>query len=707
MKKLFSFILAFCVAFCFLCIPAFSASDMKLTDEVYPTVIESGKTFSVYGIVTSSYNIMTVQVSVTDSDGNIAFTYTGKPGEKTYNIHNIDYLLTFSKLTVGEYTYKIVASDTQQSNVVLLSKKFSVVSKIPDSTLTLTSANYPTSIVKGNTFSIYGTVSSNYAITEITCAVYSLNGALQFTRTVYPDAQSYSLSNMDRYMTFSKLEVGSYTYKITASDTKSKDVVLMSKEFRVVSDGSSSITLIGENYPTVLEEGKPFSINGIVSSDYTIQTVTIGVYTTGGTSKFEYTAKPGEKTYNIHNVDYLMTFSRLTEGTYVYKITVSDSNTKNVVLLQKQFTVVSAISAEDELKPVMWNVVDLSYHNTILSWDDIAKSVDGVILRVGYRALGGSRSIGSDVQFANFYKEATARGLHIGCYFFSNALNVAEAEAEADFVLKKLKENDCKMDMPVYFDMETDAQVALSASACTQIARAFCDKLTANGYYTGIYCNKYFARDEINASQLSDITFWIAQYARTCDYNGPYGMWQYSETGSVSGLKGNVDMNYCYYDYPAYIKANGYNGYKKTPEVIVPTYKIKLADGIKVDEASKVVSFVPAGLDTTTFVRTYLEYTSNVSMTFGNTVGGRVATGTTLTFKNGDKIMAAYTLSVIGDVDGNSIVNSSDALLALQCSTGSYTLSGVKKISADVNNDGIINSSDALKILQSAVQSGT
>ncbi|MCQ2484202.1 MAG: dockerin type I domain-containing protein [Clostridia bacterium] len=704
MKKLFSFILAFCVAFCFLCIPAFSASDMKLTDEVYPTVIEIGKPFSVYGIITSSCNILTVQISVTDSSGNTAFSYTGKPGEKTYNIHNVDYLMTFSKLAVGDYTYKIVASDTQQSNVVLLSKKFKVVSEISASSLKLTSANYPTSIVKGSTFSIYGTVSSDCNITELTCAVYSSNGTLQFIRTVYPDATSYSLSDVDKYMTFSKLDVGTYTYKITASDTQSKGVVLMSKEFRVVSSSGESIMLTNGNYPTVLQEGKTFSINGIVSSDYTISSVTIGVYTTGGTAKFEYTAKPGEKSYNIHNVDYLMTFSKLPVGTYVYKIVASDTNSKNVVLLQKQFTVIASESAEDGLKPVKWDVIDLSYHNTIISWDDIARSVDGVILRVGYRATGGSRSIGADVQFANFYKEASARGLHIGCYFFSNALNTDEAEAEADYVLKKLKENNCKLDMPVYFDMETDAQVALSASACTTIARAFCNKLAANGYYVGIYCNKYFARDEINASQLSDITFWIAQYARTCDYTGPYGMWQYSETGSTNGIKGNVDMNYCYYDYPAYIKANGYNGYKITPAT--PTYKIKTIGGLKLNEASKTVSAVPAGLDTTAFIKSYLEYSSNVSVVFANTVGGKIATGTTLTFKNGDKVMATYTVSVKGDIDGNSVVNSSDALLALQCSTGSRTLSGAKKISADINADGTINSTDALLILQTAVQAG-
>lgn len=706
MKKLCCIILAISFAFCCLCIPAFSASNIKLTDAVYPTEIVSGKTFSVYGIVSSDNDITSVQVSVTDSSGKTAFSYTGKPYEKTYDIHNIDYLMTFSKLEAGEYTYKIIASDTQSSNVILLSKKFSVVSSAPSSTLKLTSANYPDTITEGNTFAVYGTVSSEYTITSVTCAVYSSNGTLQFTKTVNPDDNSYSINSLDKYMTFSKLTVGNYTYKITASDTTVKNVVLLSRDFKVVSETGTMMSISNANYPTALEEGKTFSVTGVISSEYTITSVTVGVYTSGGTAKFERTVNPDAKSYNIHSLDSYMTFSKLGVGSYTYKIVASDTNSKNVVLLKRSFTVVSAVNPGDELRPVKWDVIDLSYHNEILSWDDIAESVDGVILRIGYRALGGSRAIGSDVQFVNFYNEAMTRGLHVGCYFFSNALTVEEAEDEADFVLEKLRANGCKLDLPVYYDMETDAQVELSQSSCTRIARAFCDKLTANGYYTGIYCNKYFARDELYADQLSDFTFWIAQYASYCDYYGPYGIWQYSEKGSVSGIKGNVDLDFCYYDFPSYIKANGYNGYKSAPIVITPTYNIKAINGVKVNSTSKVISSVPFGMDTVSFSKSYLEYSSNVSVIYGSTVSGKIATGTTLTFKNGDTVMAKYTFSVKGDIDGNSLVNSSDALLALECSIGKTTLSSIKKLSADMTGDGTVNSSDALMMLQTAVKSG-
>lgn len=55
----------------------------------------------------------------------------------------------------------------------------------------------------------------------------------------------------------------------------------------------------------------------------------------------------------------------------------------------------------------------------------------------------------------------------------------------------------------------------------------------------------------------------IAQYASKCTYSGEYGIWQYSSTGKVDGIKGNVDMDYGYIDYPSIIKNGGFNGWSK------------------------------------------------------------------------------------------------------------------------------------------------
>lgn len=702
MKKLLCIILSISMIFCCFCVSAFSAT-MTIKNETYPTELLKGSTFSAYGVITSSYNIMRVEIKVTDSSGNSAFSYVGKPGTTTYDVHNVDYLLTFSKLDIGTYTYSITASDTQSSNVVLLSKQFKVVSQLTPSALKISSETYPTSIVKGNTFSIYGTVSSDYIISSVTCAVYSSSGALQFTKTAYPDTYSYSLHELDAYMTFSKLSEGSYVYKVTASDSKTKNDVLLSKTFKVVSSAqSSSLLLNSANYPSTIAVGDTFSVKGTITSDYPITSVTIGVYNASGTAKFKYSGAPNTTSFDINSVDSQMTFSKLTEGTYTYKIVASDTQSSNVVLLQKSFSVIKSNSIAPTEHDVNWNVVDLSYWNEITSWDDIAKSVDGVILRIGYRTTA-SHVMRGDSTFLTSSQEAMARNIPVGCYFFSAALTTDEAIEEAEFVMNVIKTNKIKFDMPIYFDMETEDQVNLSQSECTEIALAFCNKLKENGYYVGVYCNKYFARDELYASQLSDYTMWIAQYGSQCTYDGEYDMWQYSETGSVPGLYGYVDMNYCYRDFPTYIKNNGYNGYVKNQTYVITKYEIKEADGIKLDKTNKTVAGVAPNTTSASFLSKYVTNTSDVTVSFSNTVSGYMVTGTKITFKKDSTVLTTYTVAVSGDVDGNAVINSADALRALEHAIGKSTLSGVKLLSADVDGNGAVNSADALKILQCAV----
>lgn len=594
MKKLGSAILAVVTLLLCLTMPVLAASDIKLTDEVYPTEIIEGNTFSVYGVVTSSYKIMAVTIGVYNTDGEAAFEYTGKPGTKTYDIHNVDYLLTFSKLTEGEYTYKIVATDTAESGVVLLEKEFKVLSKDKYDTLKLTSANAPSSFLEGSTFSVYGTVTSEYTITSVTCSVRSSNGTLQFTKTVNPGTNTYYINNLDRYMTFSQLKAGTYIYRIVASDTYNKDKVLLERTF------------------TVTAPAEP---------------------------------DPGHGEVN-------------------------------------------------------WDVIDLSYWNEITSWEEIAKNVDGVILRIGYRATV-SKGIGADKKFVEFYNNAKEHGIPVGCYFFSAALTVSEAREEAEYVLKVIEENDCVFEMPVYFDMETDDQRALKASTATEIARTFCETIEVGGYYAGIYCDKFFARDELYADELSDYHFWIAQYASSCTYEGAYGMWQYSDTGSVLGIKGNVDLNYCYYDYPTIIKELGMSG-NKNP-VVTPSYSFNNVDGAVLNGSTKIISGITPSMKTAEFTSKYLTLSGGATVSYSSTVSGLVATGTKVKITGSGKTLGEFTISVKGDTDMNSKVNSTDALVVLQYAVGSRDLGPARRLSADVSGDGKINSTDALMILKYVV----
>lgn len=684
-------------------LPSFAATAMKITGATSPTVLKQGDPFVAEGVITSDCDILKVVIGVYNSSGKAEFEYTGLPGETRYDISNVDYLLTFSKLPTGTFTYKIVATDEKSSNVVLLNKSFTVNTTGKTSTLKITNANYPTTLAQGEGYSVKGTVSSDYNITKVVFGAYNSNGTKGFEYTATPNAKSFDISSVDYSLTFSKLAAGTYTYKITASDTAVSNVVLLEKSFTVTGAASSStLKLTNANYPTEVFYGEGFSVTGVVTSSYNISKVVIGAYNINGTVGFEYTATPGTTRYDISSVDYLLTFSKLSVGTYTYKITATDSKSSNVVLLNKSFNVTSKSSSSINLKKVNWDVVDISYWNTINSWSRMAANFDAVILRIGFTYTSSKKMV-EDSSFSSFYSNAKSNGIPVGCYYFSAATTVSEAEAEADFVISLLKKYNCQMEMPIYYDLETEEQVDLSQSACTEIAKAFCNKLSQAGWYVGIYCNKYFARDELYASELSDRPFWIAEYNSSCTYNGEYGMWQYSESGDPPGIDYPCDMNICYYDYPSYIKGNGLNGFKPVA-VGNPKFELITGKNLSYSEKDKEIYLRnDPGLTKEQFIAKYVKVQDMNIIMAVLTSDGKVATGTVLQAKTTGIGYGPYGICLIGDINCDSKINSSDALAILNHSVGAAPLEGYRLTSADWNGDSKVNSADALAVLNFSV----
>lgn len=572
--------------------------------------------------------------------------------------------------------------------------------------LKLTDATYPTTLKQGDPFIARGIITSDYYIRKVVIGVYNSNGTAEFDYTGLPGEKSYDINDVDYLLSFSKLKNGSYTYKIVASDDNSSDVVLLNKSFTVTSTGQAASTLKITNakYPDTLDVGEGFSVTGIISSNYNITRIVIGAYKANGTKGFEYIATPNAKSFDINSVDYSLPFSRLAAGSYTYKITASDTESSNVVLLNKSFTVGSSSVPTGNLTKVNWDVIDISYWNSdsISSWSKIASDIDAIILRLGF-AYTASKKMEEDDSFADYYAAAKKYNIPVGVYYFGAATTAREASREADFVISLLKKYNCKLEMPVYYDLETEDQVDLTQAECTEVARTFCDKLKAAGYFVGIYCNKYFARDELYASRLSDYHFWIAEYNSSCTYNGAYGMWQYTETGRVSGIDRVCDKNYCYYDYPSYIKANGLNGFSK-PSVANPQFSFKTGANLSLNEASKRIYLrKEPGLTQAQFISKYVSYKDVTVKMTALTSAGTVKTGSTVSAEGNGKSFGPYTVCLIGDINADSKINSADALLILRHAVGLTTLSGNLLISADWNGDGKVNSSDALEVLKFAV----
>ncbi|MBQ2099475.1 MAG: Lyzozyme M1 (1,4-beta-N-acetylmuramidase), partial [Lachnospiraceae bacterium] len=140
-------------------------------------------------------------------------------------------------------------------------------------------------------------------------------------------------------------------------------------------------------------------------------------------------------------------------------------------------------------------------------------------------------------------------GLKVGVYFFTQAVDEVEAVYEASYVIEKIK--NYKISYPVFLDVEASGGRGdkISADTRTKVCKAFCQTIQNAGYTAGVYANKTWLTEKMDASQLSSYKIWLAQYAATPTYDGKYDIWQYKSTGTVSGISGNVDLNLSYMGY--------------------------------------------------------------------------------------------------------------------------------------------------------------
>lgn len=189
--------------------------------------------------------------------------------------------------------------------------------------------------------------------------------------------------------------------------------------------------------------------------------------------------------------------------------------------------------------------IDVSYANGVVDWDTVKNHIDFAILRCGY---GQDKTSQDDSQFQRNASECERLGIPFGVYLYSYADSVEKAASEAQHVLRLIKGH--KLSYPVYYDLEDRVTAACSKETIAAIAKAFCDAIEAAGYWVGIYANLSWWNNKLTDKVFDKWVRWVAQYNSTCDYKGTYGMWQYTSSGSVPGINGRVDMDYCYDNYP-------------------------------------------------------------------------------------------------------------------------------------------------------------
>lgn len=194
--------------------------------------------------------------------------------------------------------------------------------------------------------------------------------------------------------------------------------------------------------------------------------------------------------------------------------------------------------------------IDVSKWNGDIDWDKVRNAgVEFAIIRAGYRG-SVTGSLVEDPYFTANIKGATASGLPVGVYFFTQAVNEVEAVEEASAVLRLVREYDLKY--PVFIDTEgaggNGRADGLDVETRTLVCEAFCRTIENAGYSAGVYASRNWYNNNLHTDRLdNDYHIWLAEYRSVPLYQGYYQIWQYTSKGQVDGIEGNVDMDISYY----------------------------------------------------------------------------------------------------------------------------------------------------------------
>ncbi len=201
--------------------------------------------------------------------------------------------------------------------------------------------------------------------------------------------------------------------------------------------------------------------------------------------------------------------------------------------------------------------IDVSKWQGDIDWEAVSKSgIDYVMIRSSFGCEDTDICLEQNVAGCEEY------GIDYGFYHYTYAKTVAEAKKEAKFFLSRIKNYDPKY--PVVLDIEEEFYKKMSRKKVTDIIDAFMTELENAGYYATIYSYSKFFGDNVDMSRVKKYDIWVASWGDkdklNNSYNGHYGMWQYSSTGEINGIDGEVDLNYAYKDYAEIIRKNGLNG---------------------------------------------------------------------------------------------------------------------------------------------------
>lgn len=349
--------------------------------------------------------------------------------------------------------------------------------------------------------------------------------------------------------------------------------------------------------------------------------------------------------------------------------------------------------------------IDVSKHQGSIDWDQAAGQIDFAILRCG---LGDDFDYQDDPYFVRNAEACERLGIPYGVYLYSYADSDEHADSEISHVLRLL--NGRSPTLPVYLDLEDTTVASLDNETILRHAREFCTAVANAGFRPGVYANYNWWTTRLTSAEYDQWSRWIARYGPSDPgYSGPYDFWQYTDSGSVSGISGNVDMNYSYCSLsPEPIP----HEHVYSADVVFPatceaagTMRYVCSEcGDSYEEAIPALGHV---WSTTTVEPACTESGSTIR------VCGRCGKREVLaeipplghSFEQGvcTRCGELDTETPKGDLNFDGYVTSADAVMLLRHLVGYIELTQQQRIAADLDNDGSVTSADSVKLARMLV----
>lgn len=243
---------------------------------------------------------------------------------------------------------------------------------------------------------------------------------------------------------------------------------------------------------------------------------------------------------STEKIEYIYTgWQEIDGATYYYDPVTHEPVTGNQVIQGDVYT----FGADGALNRTARGI-DVSKFQGAIDWNAVkADGITFAIIRCGYRGYGTGALV-EDSTYRRNIQGAINAGLKVGVYFYSQAINEAEAVEEASMVLSLV--SGYSLPLGVYYDTESVAggrANAISATQRTACAVAFCETIRNAGYKAGVYSYASWFYNALNFANISKYNIWIAQYRDTLSFNYKYNIWQYTGSGRVNGISTAVDMN--------------------------------------------------------------------------------------------------------------------------------------------------------------------